>query len=221
EFTVNSQVLPRIIEPVTANQSLDLFEDFVYDGDKLMIELKCLDSGQYFGVARPDLYIAAAESSFALNYIKGFFSIYLQVLILTSFGVLFSTFLGGALSLIGTIIVAVAGYFMQYLVQDGLPGGLLFESGYRVITQKPMTTQLEPSLLTSGVQAADVVVGACLRALVNIFPDLTKIWTIDYVTNGFNIPGAVLAIQVVTALGLFLPLFVLSHFILKCREVAK
>ncbi len=229
EFTINSQEIPRIIEspPVGGGvpERLDLFEDFIYDGDKLMVELKCLERGQYFGVARPDLYIAAADASFAFNYVKGFFSLYMQVLILTSFGVMFSTFLNGALSLISTFIIGIAGLLSDMIREligpQKPPGGLLFESMYRMFTRAPLTTDLEPGLLTSVALAGDEVVRAFLLMTYRIFPDLMKIWDKDYVANGFNIPSDLLGIQILTTLGFFIPLFVLSHFILKCREVAK
>lgn len=231
EFTINSHTLPRIIEAPPAGraggvpEAVDLFEDFVYDGDKLMIELKCLERGQYFGVARPDLYIASADASFALNYAKGFFSIYLQVLIITSFGVMFSTFLNGAMSLVATFIVGIAGVFgdmIRELIGDEKPpGGLLFESFYRMINRTPMTTKLDPGWVPSAMVAADDVVKYYMRLAYQVFPDLMRIWDKDYVSNGFNIPMDVLGIQIMTTLGFFIPLFVLSHFILKCREVAK
>ncbi len=231
EFTINTHTLPRIIEaPPAQNQAgtpmpVDLFEEFVYDGDKLMVELKCLERGQYFGVARPDLYIATADASFALNYLKGFFSIYLQVLVITSFGVMFSTFLNGAMSLVATFIVGVIGIFgdmIRELIGDEKPpGGLLFESFYRMINRTPMTTKLDPGWIPSAMVAADDLVKHYLRLTYQVFPDLMTLWDKDYVSNGFNIPMDRLGIQVMTTLGFFIPLFVLSHFILKCREVAK
>lgn len=230
EFTLNRHLLPRIINARSVNPNnpqadrLDLFKDFVFQGDKMMIELRCVESGQYFGIARPDMYIAADNASFGLNYIKGFFTTYLQVLVLTAFGVMFSTFLSGPLSLVCTAIVGIAGLFgdlINELLQENVIGGRLFESLYRMITRAPMTTQLDPGPVGTMVVSLDGMVYYYMRIISAILPDLPRLSGTGYVTYGFNIPADGLAIQVLTAVGFVIPLFVLSHYILKCREVAK
>ena len=77
----------------TAN-SCNLFEDLVADG-RVEIWLRCLQPAQYFGAAQPDLYLRARDASFAWNFAKGYFGIWLQMVLLIGFGVTFSTFLSG------------------------------------------------------------------------------------------------------------------------------
>ena len=60
---------------------------------------------QYYGMAQADLYIRAADSSFAWNFCKGYLGIWLQMALVISLGVMFSTFLSGPVALLATMFV--------------------------------------------------------------------------------------------------------------------
>ena len=53
----------------------------VSDDGRLEIRLQCLEPQQYFGMAQADLYIRAADGSFAWNFCKGYLGIWLQMVL--------------------------------------------------------------------------------------------------------------------------------------------
>ena len=136
-FGVQSASLP-------SKESYNLFEDFVVDG-KLEIWLQCLDSQQYFGAAGPDLYLRAADANVFLNFFKGYLGVWQQMLIVISFGILFSTFLSGPVAMAPTFGILVAGFSKQLFIEiahlQSLGGGPV-ESFNRLITHQNMMIDL-------------------------------------------------------------------------------
>ena len=83
-------------------RDVDVFEDLAAEG-RLEIWIQCSDSGQYFGMAPADVYILEADAPFWWNFVKGYMGIWLQMLLVTTFGVMFSTFLSGAVAMMATL----------------------------------------------------------------------------------------------------------------------
>ncbi len=101
----------KILDP--KGQELDLFKDLVDEEGNVEVVMQCLNSGQYFGMAAPDLYLRAADASFKLNFLKAFFGIWLTMALVISFAVMFSTFLSGPVAMLATISILVIGLFTQ------------------------------------------------------------------------------------------------------------
>ncbi len=230
EYSIYEHFVPRRVRglsPVDPSQTveLDLFDGLyplVQDGE-LIIEIRCNDRGQYFGMAKPDLYIMASEGSFWLNFAKGYFGIWMQMVLVISLAVMFSTFLNGAVAILAALAGCASGYLsgmIQEIAAHPEYGGGPVESFYRVITRRPMATDLEPGLTATVVQSIDYGVEAVLGVIARMLPDLGALSDADWVTSGFNVPPHVLAIQFCTVIGFVIPLFVLGHYILKGREVA-
>jgi len=250
EFSVNVQSIPRRIpasnvrflqktrtpvgveyarvevppeSDVAKKLEFDLFEDLAADG-KMEIWLRCMASAQYFGVAQPDLYLRASDASFALNFAKGYFGIWLQMLLLVGFGVMFSTFLSGPVAMIATLGALIGGLFSSFMVKlstGALPGGGPTESFVRLTTQQSVSSPMDSSALTTVVQAADKVWNPVLRGMAYILPDFGKFSYADFVANGFDVSPNLILQQSVTALGFLIPVFVAGYFFLRAREVAK
>lgn len=208
-----------------AQQSeFDLFDDLVTPDGRLEIWLQCLEPGQHFGAAQPDLYLRAGDASVPLNFVKGFYGIWLQVLVVTSFGVMFSTFLSGAVAMIATIGVLVAGFFTDYLMQLGVGpeyGGGPFESFRRLVYQDNMMTELTPGLGTDLVKMSDRLTQPLLQGLAVIMPPFDEFSCANFVANGFNIPPDFILTRTLTAIAFFLPLFLIGYLFLRNREVAR
>ena len=83
------------------------------------VELQCLDDAQYFGVAKADIYLRARDASFTVNFVKGYVGIWVQMLLVTSFGVMFSTFLSGPVAMMATLAALVLGFFTQFIYERG------------------------------------------------------------------------------------------------------
>ena len=78
------------------------------------------------------------------------------MLLVTSFGVMFSTFLSGAVAMMATLAALVLGFFTQFVfdVATGtVEGGGPIESLIRIVNQRNVTTQMEPGLTRDVVQA--------------------------------------------------------------------
>ena len=208
-----------------ANRSeFDLFEDFVVDG-KLEIWLNCVDSGQYIGVAQADVYLRAAEGSVLFNFAKGFFGIWMQMIIIISFGVLFSTFLSGAVAMISSIGIMIAGFSKAFLIEIGLNkvlGGGPVESFYRLMIQQNMVVDLPAGFGTTFIKSVDKVFGLFMQLFGLAIPPLS-----DYavysnaLVHGFNISGNWLLVHGVMTFSYVVPLFIVAYLILSNREVAK
>lgn len=222
EFVTDVQFVPRELK-TSDGRRVDLFRDLTHNG-QLEIWLRSLAPAQYFGVAQRDLYLRARDTSFAVNFAKGYAGIWLQMVLVTGFGVMFSTFLSGPVAMITTLGVLVVGFFSAYVseVATGkhLGGGPL-ESAIRLVTQENVVTELEPGLRTTAAQMADRVFEQGLRAVAAAVPSFGQYNYADFVADGFYIAPERLGMDVVTMLGFLLPVFVVGYFFLKTREVAR
>jgi hypothetical protein len=209
---------------LTQRREFDIFEDFVADG-QVEIWLQCLDRGQYVGVARYDLYIRAADASVRWNFVKGYYKIWMQMVILVSFGVLFSTFLSGPVAMLSTMGVLIAGFMKSFVIELGFNrvlGGGPFESLYRLLIQQNMVVDLEASTATQFIKASDVVYSKFLLLVGQAVPPLSEYAVYDNaLVSGFNIPMNWVLIHSITTMAYALPLFIVAYLILSNREVAQ
>lgn len=208
----------------TTRREFDFYKDFVADG-QVEIWLQCVDNMQYIGVARADLYLRADEHSVAMNFVKGYFGIWMEMIVITLFGVLFSTFLSGPVAMISTVGVMIAGFSKAFMIEIGLNkvlGGGPFESLYRLLIQQNMVVDLPNTFSTTFIKSSDYVFGFFMRLCGQAIPSLS-----DYeiyqkaVVHGFDIPGAWLLNHGVMTLSFALPVFLVAYLILSNREVAK
>ena len=213
------------MDPSLAQKTeFDLFGDLVTPDGRLEIWVQCLEPGQHFGMAQPDLYLRAGDASVALNFVKGFYGIWLQVVIVTSFGVMFSTFLSGAVAMVATIGVLIAGFFTDYLMELGVGpryGGGPFESFRRLVNQDNMMTELAPGLGTDLIKMSDQMLQPSLKVMATILPPFDEFSCAGFVANGFNIPPDFILTRTFTALAFFVPLFFVGYLFLRNREVAR
>jgi hypothetical protein len=121
---------------------LDLFKDLVHNG-KVEVEIRCVDSAQYFGVAEPDVYLRPGDASFEFNFFKAYLSIWLQMMLITSFGVTFSTFLSGPVALLASISAMVLGFFGQFVRDIATGARRRPSSHYSLITQMNVMTEMK------------------------------------------------------------------------------
>jgi len=210
---------------LTQRREFDLFDDFVGEGGQVEIWLQCLDRGQYIGVAAADLYLRAADASVEFNFIKGFYKIWMQMVILISFGVLFSTFLSGPVAMVSTIGVLIAGFAKSFVIELGLNrvlGGGPFEALYRLLIQQNLVTDLPTSTATQFIKSADIVFSKFLFLIGSVVPPLSEYAVYDNaLASGFYIPFGWLLNHSVMTLAYAVPLFIVAYLILSNREVAQ
>jgi hypothetical protein len=207
----------------STGKTIDLFEDLAPDGE-LEVELQCLDAQQYFGVGRGDLYLRPRNASFTANFIKGFVGIWVQMLLVTSFGVMFSTFLSGPVAMLATFAVLWMGSkaaFIFGVARGEIEGGGPVESFIRLIQQRNVTTEMEPGLTRDVVQAADSVFMSVMTSVASLLPNFPKFDNVPFVAHGFDVPADVILVQVVTGLGFVVAAIAIGYFLFRMREVAR
>lgn len=224
EFQTDLHRIPRKLTAAgSEGRELDLFDDLVADGS-IEIELTCLQREHYFGVAQPDVYLRAEDASFTLNFIKGYIGIWLQMWLITACGVVFSTFLNGAVAMLLTLVTMLGGFFtefMRQLSQGEILGGGPLESLYRMVNQTNVVVEIEPSAGRTFMEMVDGVFKYGLGVLVHMVPDLDSLSDVDYVVYGYSIPADEVLVHIVTTVGFLVPILLAGHFFFRSREVAK
>ena len=225
EFVVDKQFIPRKLKAVEDGlvRDVDLFEDLAPEG-RLEVWVQCSDPGQYFGMAPADVYILEADAPFWWNFVKGYIGIWLQMLLVTSFGVMFSTFLSGAVAMMATLSSIVIGFFGKFIlgVTTGvIEGGGPLESLIRIVTQANLSSDLEiGNLGTRIVRALDVVFMQLMNVSAYILPNYESFNTAAWVAYGYNIEPALMGIHLLKGLAYLLCVSMVGYFFLKTREVA-
>jgi len=236
EFVADRRVIPRELNSEIGGSAgagkVDLFKDFVHDG-QVEIELRCVDPAQYFGVAEPDVYLRPGDASFGLNFFKAYLSIWLQMLLVTAFGVMFSTFLSGPVAMLASLSAISLGYFGQDVreVTKGIffeggaagarYGGGPIESFMRMITQQNVMTDMEiNSIVQKIIKGIDGSLMSLMYGATYILPDYTQFDTTKFVADGYNIFGSLVGQQVTMAVVYFTVVTIAGYFFLKTREIA-
>ncbi len=232
EFIPDRKNIPRrikMINPGGGVETLDLFDDVVRGPKRqLIIMIQCLDGGQLFGVAQPDLYIRAAEGSFEWNYTKGFISIWMQMTLVASFGVMFSTFLSGPIAWLATVSLGILGFFTDFVekVFVSIQGGEEFangpiESAIRMFLQLGVMLDLPDNPAITSIQFIDSIIIGLMLAAAQIFPNLGKFDVSAYVAYGYNIPFANVTCEQLLVTGAYVfGAACIGYFFLKTREIA-
>ncbi|MBX7074736.1 MAG: ABC transporter permease [Pirellulales bacterium] len=222
EFTTDVHHIPARLSDADGNP-LDLYRDLVADG-RLQVELQCLQPGQYFGMAQPDVYIRASDASFTQNFIKGYLGMWLQMMLVTAAGVMFSTFLNGAVAMLATLAGVIAGFFIPFLQQISTGtflGGGPVEALYRIVSRMNVTVPLEPGPGTTFINMCDQAFRFALGKVLAIVPDFAGLSNVDYVAYGFDIPADLLWTHVVKGIAYLVPIFIAGFLFFRTREVAR
>lgn len=227
EFVVDHKEIPRKLKGTVKGvpkESIDIYEDIVQDG-KLEIVIRCTDGGQYFGMAQPDLYILAGESTFGWNLFKGFFGIWMQMVLIICIGVMFSTFLSGPVAMVATMTALVLGFCgnMVFDIANGkTPGGGPIESLIRMPMQSGAMVELDlgNAVLETVIKKTDQGIMYTMYSLFNALPSFGSFNTSEYVAYGFDIFGGLVARHLTMTIGYFVLTSVIAYFFLKTREMA-
>jgi hypothetical protein len=202
----------------------DLFSELVSPDGKVEVWLECLEPGQYFGVAQADMYLHARDAAFFPNFVKGYIGIWLQMVLVTSFGVMFSTFLSGPVAMLATMTSLVMGFFTKFVLDvasGDIQGGGPVESIVRIVKQMNVVSPLEEGLSTTVIKSVDQVLMALMTGIVSLLPDYSKFSFENFVAYGFNIPADLVLEQLVAGVAYLVPVFIIGYFFLKTREVAR
>jgi hypothetical protein len=221
EFTVDQKNVPRKLKTAQGRE-IDLFNDLVSAGE-LEIHIQCEERAQYYGMADADLYLRAKDGWFWANFFKGYLSIWFQMVLVISFGVMFSTMVSGPVAMMASIAAIVIGYFTDFIVgvaTGDVEGGGPLESMYRLFTQKNVVSDLDEGVTTSVMQGTDVLLMLGMRLVAALLPDYAGFDTTKYVAYGYNIQTALMGQHLSITLAYVLVVTLLGYFLLRTREIA-
>ncbi|MBC8356151.1 MAG: ABC transporter permease [Planctomycetes bacterium] len=227
EFSSDKQTIPKSIRVVDNQDGSirdgDLF-DLVDSEGQIEVWVQCGERAQYYGMAERDVYILDHDAPFIANLAKGYVGIWLQMVMVTAFGVMFSTFLSGAVAMMATLSSIVIGYFSTFILDVATgtqQGGGPLEALYRILTQSNVQVDLEIGQApTSVIQGFDMVFMMFMRAMAGLLPNYSKFSTTQYVAYGYNIDGTLLSIQLITAFCYVFGVSLIAYYLLKNREIA-
>ncbi len=222
DFKLDQYTVPVKLVDKTG-KALDLFQDLVHNG-QVEIYIQCLEPAQYLGVAKADLYLKARSASYAANFIKGFAGIWLQMILVTAFGVMFSTFLSGPVAMMATISSLVLGFFTKLvydLVYEKVQGGGPVESLIRLVNQSNMTTEMDEGLTRTVVKTVDAILLKIMEVFTRLVPDFRTFDNTSFLAYGYNISVDHVLSQILATAGYVLVVFVVGYFFLRAREVSK
>ncbi len=228
----------KVINPVTGEQYENTFPVREYYTDYqlvpssvlvgsdgfLNIEVQCVSSTQYLGMAESDLFILASNGSFFWNFVRGLMGVWLQALVLTSIGVFAGTFLSWPVALLTTIAFFIGGqvafgYLQEFAFQAQFGGGP-FESLYRLISHDNQMSDLTPTVAVVTAKTFDSLVMPVMSRLVYVVPNFASLDVSNTVADGFAVTGSQVIGNALMALAYALPFSIAGFFVLKNREVA-
>jgi hypothetical protein len=209
-------------KPVTNAETGEL----MYPAGSMVVEVLCIDPGQYLGMARPDLFIRTPDRPFWVGYAKAAFGIELMLLLVVMLGVTASTFVKGPVATLVTFCFIIVGQtareFMAKLTSGAADnGGGVFESIYRIVAHMNPTTPMPEGPATQAMKFVDGMMLNGLWLVERIIPDFDFFTrSLTYLANGFDVrfDNAVLPGLAIT-LGYFLPCVLLGYFCLRIREL--
>ncbi len=220
---IDERIIPRKLR-ATDDKEYDLYKDFVSSNGQLEIRVQCLEGGQYFGFAQPDMYLRLPDASPLLNWIKVYASIWVQMVIVIAIGVTASTLLSGPVAMLFTVSFIVLGFFRPFFVGVAMGteyGGGPVESFYRLITQKNIIVKLDEGFTTTLIQGVDMVFKSLMLTMAQVLPDFSSLSTVAFAALGFDVPADKVFQDLTICLAYVIGLSVLGYFLLRTREVAR
>jgi hypothetical protein len=220
---IDERIIPRKLRG-TDDKEYDLYKDFVSSNGELEIRVQCLEGGQYFGFAQPDMYLRLPDASPLLNWIKVYASIWVQMVIVIAIGVTASTLLSGPVAMLFTVSFIVLGFFRPFFVGVAMGteyGGGPVESFYRLITQKNIIVKLDEGFTTTLIQGVDMVFKSLMLTMAQVLPDFSALSTVAFAALGFDVPADKVFQDLTICLAYVIGLSILGYFLLRTREVAR
>lgn len=221
EFAVDPQLFPRQ-QADSQGKSIDLFADLV-DNGRIELVVQCLDNDQFLGMAATSVYLLEREGSVPVNFLKGYFGLWLQMVVVVSLAVAWSTFLNSAVAMLAQVLTLVVGFFHDFVKQlanNQTPGGATFESFVRMVQHKNLEQPLPPSVEMDAAIFMDDIIRWVLWMIEGVTPDLHRFAVDNYLAQGYDIPVNLIMQQSLAMVGYVLPICVFGYVGFKLRELS-
>jgi hypothetical protein len=202
------------------------------DQGKLRVEVACLSSAQFLGMARPDLFIRLPDRPFAASYFKCLFNIGLMTFTVIVLGVMSGCFVKGPVATILTGFVVIVGRLahgflvslvtgkIDYNPSITMSGRGIFDALYRIPTHMNPNVELGDKFVHRMIKALDSIELNGLWAVQHLFPDFRSFDATEYVANAYDVPWAEATLpSLMTTVGFCLPWILVGYFSLRLREL--
>lgn len=184
EFKLKRLDIPRKIRSEDGSRELDLFDDLVVDG-KLEIWLRCEEPQQYFGAGVKDVYLRRGDNSFFANFVKGYWSIFLQATVIIAFCVMFSTFLKSAVTLLAVACVSILGFALNMITLGTFQGIIVVMREKSPFFNRVVSTMgLESGVWGDVFQARENPGGGVVESAIRIVLQKNQTIDIDTIPEG-------------------------------------
>lgn len=207
------------------NHPVKLMTDLVDNGE-LTVEVACLSTGQFLGMARPDVFIRAQDAPFAASFFKAVLCIWLMMVLIIVFAVSVSTIVKGPVASFLTGVIIILGVFgrdfMQELVSTEKPwtGGGMLESVYRIVTHMNPMVEMPKGFWTTVIQILDWPMLQFAGRSRAIIPDFETFQMSKFVAHGYDVPwNSGLLPAIMHMIAFLIPCVILGYSCLKSREL--
>ena len=208
------------------NHPVKLMTDLV-DNKELTVEVACLSTGQFLGMARPDVFIRAQDAPFAASFFKAVLCIWLMMVLIIVFAVSASTIVKGPVASFLTGVIIILGIFgrdfMKEIVNQGQyewKGGGILESSYRIVKHMNPMVEMEKGFWTNVIQVIDWPMLQFAGHSRAIIPDFDTFQMAKFVAHGYDVPwNSGLLPAIMHTIAFLIPCVVLGYFCLKSREL--
>lgn len=209
----------------TEQEPITILDDLISEDGRIEVIVQALDRNQYFGFAQADCYLRLPEGSPLWNFIKGYLSIWMQMVIVIAVAVTASTFLKGPIAMLFTVAFLILGlnrdFFVKVATEQSFGGGPI-ESAVRMRLQMNQMTPFDPSPAVSVMKSIDDLLELMMLGLSYVLPDFsTFLGRVNFVAEGFAMPADALARDFVVCFAYVIGAAVIGYFCLRSREVAK
>ncbi|TWT90563.1 ABC-2 family transporter protein [Pseudobythopirellula maris] len=209
----------------TEQNPIDLIDDLVSESGEIEVIVQCLDRSQYFGFAQADCYIRLPEGSPTWNFVKGFLTIWMQMVLVIVIAVTASTFLNGPIAMIFTVSFILIGFQREFFLEvarGSAYGGGPVEALVRLVTHMNLMIPFDPSFAVSLMKGVDTVLQTFMLAVSSVLPDFSSYLNrINYVADGYSIPSDLFFRDLTICLAYLAGATVVGLFCFRTREVAK
>ena len=206
------------------NRPVKLMTDLV-DNKQLTVEVACLSTGQFLGMARPDVFIRAQDAPFIASFFKAVFCIWLMMVLIIVFSVSVSTIVKGPIAAFLTGVNIILGIFgrdfmLQLTDEKRWKAGGILESGYRIVKHMNPEVEMEKGLLRDVLKTLDYPMLQFAGRSRALIADFNTYQMAKVVADGYDVPwsSAVLPAIMLT-LAFLVPCVVLGYYCLKSREL--
>ena len=227
EYTFNKIEIPQELR--VYDQEKEEFIDYnlhqdILTADSFSIEVRCLDAGQYIGMATPDLFIRMPDRNFYVGYMKAIFGQWLLLVLIVSIAVSLSCMVKGPIATLATLSLLMISFMFSETLNEQVTGRAIgggpMESLYRMVEQTNETSRLPDTYVAQTVLAIDPIFSNMLWIVKHIIPDMSSFSMTEYLAKGFDVSNtAAIFPSIAVTLSYFIVSVLIGYYCLKLREL--